>query len=134
MSTTIAAYARAVSSWGIDWSVRRPRPFSEPEYSARTAAIAAIATARRVPVKSAGSALGASAKRSTCQREAPRVRSSLRRSGSMRPSASRVGTTIGKKQTSATMKSFGRTPKPNHVTSSGAMSTIGMTCVPTSSG
>ena len=53
------------------------------------------------------------------------MRSSLSWSGSTRPSASSVVTTIGKKQTSAMIASFGTIPKPNQTTSSGAMITIG---------
>ena len=114
--------------------MRLPRPASEPASSASVAAIAAIATLSFAPVSTPGIAAGASTIRNVCQRDAPNVRMSLRRSASTRSSASSVGTTIGKKQTSATIASFGVRPKPHQATSSGAMSTIGIVCEPTSSG
>ena len=52
--TTTAAQARAVSSCGIDCSSRWPRPFSEPAYSAKTAAIPPTATAILAPLSAAG--------------------------------------------------------------------------------
>ena len=54
--------------------------------------------------------------------------------GSTPASASSVETTTGKKQTSATTASFGASPKPSQITSSGATTTIGMVWEAMSSG
>ena len=48
--------------------------------------------------------------------------------------AESVVPTIGKKETSATTTSVGRTVKPSHNTSSGARIGIGIACEATSSG
>ena len=115
--------------------MRWPRPSLEPAYSAKTAPMTATATAILAPLSAAGRAAGASAQRKACQRVAPSVRMQLALLGvDASPGASSVVTTIGKKQTSATIASLGRIPKPNQTTSSGAMITIGTACEATSSG
>ncbi len=131
---TTAAYARAVSSWGIACRMRWPRPVLDPAYSANTAPMTATATAIFAPLSAAGSAAGSSAKRNACQRDASSVRRSFSRSASTARSASSVVTTIGKKQTRAMITTFGPSPKPSHTTSSGAMTTTGSACDATSSG
>ena len=99
--------ARAVSNCGSACRMRWPSPFSEPAHSARIAAMPANARLSFAPVMSPGSAAGASTSRNVCQRDAPNERMSLRRSASARPSASSVETTIGNRQTSATIAIFG---------------------------
>ena len=55
-------------------------------------------------------------------------------SGSTERRPSRVLTVIGKKQTSATITSFGPIPKPSQTTRIGAIATTGTVCEATSSG
>src|SRR4029079_2778210 len=81
-SSTVAANARAVSSWPLAISRVWPSPRSEPAHSANTAPITATAAAIFTPVNVVGSALGASSRRRRCQRVASSERSSLRASGS----------------------------------------------------
>ncbi len=67
-------------------------------------------------------------------RPAPRERISLRCSGSVVPRPSRALTTIGKKQSRATIAIFGPIPKPNQTISTGAMTRIGIVWEATTSG
>ncbi len=91
-------------------------------------------TATLSPLKNAGSAAGSLTRRMICQREAPKVRS-MSTSVALTPrSPSARLTVIGKKHTRATTMSLGRMPRPNRITSSGAMAMVGTVCDTTSSG
>ncbi len=62
------------------------------------------------------------------------LRISLSSSGGAERRPSSRLTVIGKKQIRATIASFGPIPYPNASTNSGASTTIGIACEPTSSG
>ena len=94
----------------------------------------ATATAIFAPDSMLGTAAGSSTSRSARQREAPNVCRSLRSAGSTDSSPSMVVTATGKKVMIATMMIFGRRSKPKSATSTGAMTTTGMTCDAASSG
>jgi len=81
-------------------------------YSANSAATAAYEAATRIPVKMEGSAQGSSTRRKMANRLARSVRITRTWSGSTDRNPSRAETVMGKKQTSATITSFGARPKP----------------------
>ena len=102
--------------------------------SASVAAIAAIATLSFAPVSTPGMAAGASTMRTSASARPAIVRiacAGRRRRGPARRASERRSE---KEAISATIATFGVRPKPNHATRSGAMSTIGIVCDPTSSG
>ena len=88
----------------------RPRPRSAPAHSPKTAPITETVAATLSPLKRYGSAAGSSTFHSVASREAPRLRISLRSSGSTERRPSIRFTVTGKKQIRATIASFGPMP------------------------
>ena len=82
----------------------------EPDHSPNTAPIEANVAAMRMPEKKEGSAPGNSTRRKIPQRVASSVYIMRMKSSSTARRPSRPLTTIGKKQISATITSFGRIP------------------------
>ncbi len=78
--------------------------------------------------------MGASSVVNVRSRPAPSERISLRPSAEVVARPSSVLTTIGKKQISATIATFGPIPKPNQTTRIGAMTMIGIVWEATTSG
>src|SRR3954454_12747561 len=110
VSRTVPAYTRGVCNWLFASRTRRPSPLSAPAHSPKTAPITDTVAAILMPLNRYGSDAGSSAFQSRAQRVAPNERSSFSRSGSTERSPSSALTTIGKKQISATIASFGPIP------------------------
>ena len=80
------------------------------------------------PVKNCGSALGRRTCHSSWSLVAPIVRSRFIVSGSAEPRPWIVPTAIAKNVNSATSATFGASPKPNQITTSGASAISGIVC------
>ena len=134
MAIRIATKTRSARNAFRESCIQMPSPWNAPTYSAKMAPTTAYVAAIRIPVKNDGSAAGQRSFRNTWRSVAPRVRirSSASRDGDANPSRSE--TVIGKNVTSTMTITLGSSPKPNQMTMSGAMATIGIVCDPTSSG
>ncbi len=85
-------------------------------------------------MKRYGSAAGQRRRRNAWDDVAPIERIRSIAAGSTRPNPSSSTIVTGKNVTSTTMTTFGSRPNPNQITNSGAMATIGMVWLATSSG
>src|SRR4051812_29957621 len=109
-------------------------PELEPTNSPTTAPTTASVTDTFRPLKICGSACGRLILKKVCSRLAPMERDRSIMSGSTDLKPITVDTTTGKKPSRKALITFGKMPKPNHTTNSGAIATLGMLCENTSSG
>src|SRR6185437_10028255 len=128
VSSNSAPNASGVRDCEVEIRIKYPRPWSEPTNSPITPPMTAKVIAILKPTKICGIAVGnlILMKVWYCVAESERMRSNNGGGTADRPEA--VATTIGKKQTRKTTRTFGRTPKPIQSTSNGAIATFGMDC------
>ena len=122
----MAAKTMVVLKTPSDRMISGPMPSWAPTHSATRAPTTARTHAFFKPANMNGTAAGRRTLNSVCQRPASREYIRSRYSDSSDRIPAWVLMSIGKKQSSAATRIFGRRVNPNHRISKGAMASVGM--------